>query len=222
MSLVAEKAREKLVKMGVKVAEAGLVIGTWGNLSYRVVKDNSVVITPSGMDYHHISTRDMVIVDMDGQVLDGERKPSSELALHLAVYRARPDVLCVIHTHSPYASALAVARKPIPPILEDMAGMIGGPVPVAEYAAPGSRHLAEFVAQAVEKVNAVLLANHGVVGVGQTPEEAFQVCQLVERSAQVYILAAAAGKPVVLSHEEVVRLRKSYLTYYGQKGGVRE
>lgn len=222
MSLVAEKARERLVKMGVKVAESGLVIGTWGNLSYRVVKDNAVVITPSGMDYHRITTRDMVTVDMDGRVVEGERKPSSELTLHLAVYRARPDVLCVIHTHSPYAGALAVARKPIPPILEDMAGMIGGLVPVAEYAAPGSRRLAEFVAEALEKVNAVLLANHGVVGVGQTLEEAFQVCQLVERSAQVYLLASAVGTPVVLSDEEVVRLRKSYVTYYGQKGGNRE
>lgn len=222
MSLAADKAKERLIKLGIKVAESGLVVGAWGNLSYRVLKDDAVVITPSGMDYHRITVRDMVVVDMDGQVREGEGRPSTELALHLAVYRARPDVLCVIHTHSPYASALAVLRKPIPPILEDVAAVIGGEVPVTEYAAPGSRHLAVSVARVLEKVNAVLLANHGVVGVGQTPEEAFQVCQLVERAAQVYMLATAVAPPVVLSEEEVARLRKAYQTTYGQKEGVKE
>lgn len=204
------------------MAEAGLVVGTWGNLSCRVSRDNAVVITPSGLDYCQVSTRDMVVVDMGGQVLEGERQPSTELALHLAVYRARPDVLCVIHTHSLHAGALAVVRKPVPPILEDMAGMIGGAVPVAEYAVPGSKPLADSVAQALDKVDAVLLANHGVVGVGRTLEDAFQVCQLVERSAQVYILACAVGIPVVLADEEVVRLRHSYLTTYGQKGNAKK
>jgi len=220
LSLVADKAKEKLMKLGVKVAEAGLVVGTWGNLSYRVLKDDAVVITPSGLEYHRITTRDMVLVDMNGEVLEGERKPSTELPLHLAIYRARPDVLSVIHIHSPYASALAVVQKPIPPILEDAAAMIGGPVPVTEYAAPGSRHLADSVAGALEKVNAVLLANHGVVGVGQTPEEAFQVCQLVERAAQVYILASAVAAPIILAEEEVARLRKSYLAAYGSTSRI--
>ncbi|MBE0467539.1 MAG: class II aldolase/adducin family protein, partial [Candidatus Desulforudis sp.] len=219
MSLVADKAREQLVRLGTKIVEAGLVVGTWGNFSCRVLKDNAVVITPSGMDYTRINICDMVIVDMDGQVLDGERKPSTELALHLSVYQARPDVLYVIHTHSPYASAMAALRMPIPPLLEDMAGMIGGAVPVAEYAQAGSRTLAKATAQALETVNAVLLANHGVVGVGRTVEEAFQICQLVEKSAQVYILARSVGNPVVLSDEEVARLRKSYQTSYGQTGG---
>ncbi len=219
MSLAADKAKEQLVRLGLKVAEAGLVIGTWGNFSYRVIKDNTVVITPSGLDYRRISTRDMVIVGMDGRVIDGERKPSTELALHLAVYRTRPDVQCVIHTHSPCAGAMAVNRMPIPPILEDAVAMIGGAVPVTEYAVSGSRRLAELAARALGQVNAVLLANHGVVGVGRTPEEAFQVCQQVERAAQVYILARAIGTPVALADEDIARLLEHYANDYGQKGG---
>ncbi|ACA59184.1 class II aldolase/adducin family protein [Candidatus Desulforudis audaxviator] len=220
MSLAADKAKEKLVRLGQKVAEAGLVIGTWGNLSYRVAKDNVVVITPSGLDYHRMSTRDMVVIGMDGRVVEGDRKPSTELALHLAVYRTRPDVQCVIHTHSPYAGAMAVNRMPIPPILEDAVAMIRGSVPVTEYAVSGSRRLAELAAQALGRVNAVLLANHGVVGVGRTPEDAFQVCQQVERAAQVYILARAIGTPVALTDQEVARLLEYYTKEYGQKEGA--
>lgn len=219
MSLAADKAKEILVRMGQRVAEAGLVIGTWGNLSYRVAKDNTVVITPSGLDYRRMGTRDMVIVGMDGRVIDGDHKPSIELALHLAVYRTRPDVQCVIHIHSPWAGALAVNRMPIPPILEDAVAMIGGAVPVTEYAVAGSRRLAELAAGALGRVNAVLLANHGAIGVGRTPEEAYQVCQQVERAAQVYILARVIGTPVALTDQETARLLDNYTTEYGQKEG---
>lgn len=217
MSLAADKAKEILVRLGQKVAESGLVIGTWGNLSYRVARDDVVVITPSGLDYRRMSTRDMVIIGMDGLVVEGERKPSTELTLHLAVYRTRPDVQCVIHTHSPYAGAMAVNRMPIPAILEDAVAMIGGPVPVTEYAVSGSRRLAELAAAALGGVNAVLLANHGVVGVGRTPEGAFQVCQQVERAAQVYILARGIGVPVALTDQEVAVLLEHYAKEYGQR-----
>lgn len=218
MSVAVEKAKEQVVKMGRNMSGAGLVTGTWGNLSMRVPKDNNIVITPSGMPYGTLQVRDMVVLDMEGQVIDGERKPSTENMLHVAIYRAREDVNTIMHTHSVFASAMAVARKPIPPILEDMAQLVGGAVAVSEYARAGTRELADLAVLALGRCNAVLLANHGLVGVGRSLEEVMQVCQIVEKSAQVYVWADLIGNPVVLPEQEVTTLRANYLEHYGQPG----
>ncbi|MEW6573268.1 MAG: class II aldolase/adducin family protein [Bacillota bacterium] len=220
MNLLAEKARERVARSGIKMAQAGLVVGTWGNVSCRVSREDLVVITPSGMAYDSLQPQDIVVVNLDGEIVEGERRPSTELELHLAIYRARPDVQAVMHTHSVFASAMAVARQPIPPVVEDVAQIVGGQVPVAEYAPPGSRQLARNVVSALGQGNAVLLCNHGVVGVGGSLDEAFVVCQIVEKAAQVYLWAGLAGTPAVLSEKEVADLRRDYLTFYGQnKGG---
>lgn len=216
MNLLAEKAREQVARAGVRMARAGLVLGTWGNVSCRVSREDLVVITPSGMPYDALQPRDIVVVDLNGTVVEGERRPSTELELHLAIYRARPDVKAIMHTHSVFASAMAVARQPVPPVVEDVAQVVGGPVPVAEYAPAGSRELAEEVVRALGRGNAVLLANHGLVGVGENLDEAFNVCQIVEKAAQIYILASLIGKPTVLAENEVIDLRYRYLTSYGQ------
>jgi L-fuculose-phosphate aldolase len=217
MILRAEKAREKVARAGARMARAGLVVGTWGNVSYRVSHEDLAAITPSGMPYDALMPRDIVVVDLKGNVVEGERKPSTELELHLAIYRARPEVCAVMHTHSVFASAMAAARMPIPPMVEDLAQIIGGEVPVAEYGPAGSRELAGKVVEALGESNAVLLANHGMVGVGVDLEEAFNVCQIVEKAAQIYLWASLAGTPVALSRSEVVKLRKDYLTVYGQQ-----
>lgn len=220
MNLLAEKARERVARSGIKMAQAGLVVGTWGNVSCRVSREDLVVITPSGMAYDSLQPQDIVVVNLDGEIVEGERKPSTELELHLAIYRARTDIQAVMHTHSVFASAMAVARQPIPPVVEDVAQIVGGQVPVAEYAPPGSRQLAKNVVSALGQGNAVLLCNHGVVGVGGSLDEAFIVCQIVEKAAQVYLWAGLAGTPAVLSEKEVADLRRDYLTFYGQnKGG---
>ena len=216
MSIAEEKAKEQAVKMGRSMSVAGLVTGTWGNLSMRVPKDNHIIITPSGMLYSTLQVRDMVVLDMTGRVMDGERKPSSEYLMHVAIYRDRPDVHAIMHTHSVYASAMAVARKSIPPILEDMAQLVGGAVTVAEYGRAGTQGLANLVVRALDNCNAVLMANHGLVGVGRTLEEAMQVCQIVEKSAQVYIWADIIGEPAILPATEVDVLRNNYLEHYGQ------
>lgn len=216
MSIAEEKAKEQAVKMGRSMSVAGLVTGTWGNLSMRVPKNNHLIITPSGMLYSVLQVRDMVVLDMTGRVIDGDRKPSSEYLMHVAIYRDRPDVHAIMHTHSVYASAMAVARKSIPPILEDLAQLVGGAVPVAEYARAGTQDLANLVVRALGKCNAVLMANHGLVGVGRTLEEAMQVCQIVEKSAQVYMWAELIGTPVILPAQEVDVLRNNYLEHYGQ------
>ncbi|MDK2888927.1 MAG: L-fuculose-phosphate aldolase [Thermoanaerobacter sp.] len=216
MTVAAEKYKEQVYKMGLRMATSGLVTGTWGNLSARVPRENLVVITPSGLPYATLQVRDMVVLDMNGQVVEGERRPSTEFQLHLAIYRARPDVYAVMHTHSVFASALAVARKPIPPILEDLAQTVGDGVPVASYARAGTEELARAAVEALGNRGAVLLANHGVVGVGRNLEEAFMVCQIVEKSAKVYVWADLVGKPAILPPDEVQALRDSYLNSYSQ------
>jgi L-fuculose-phosphate aldolase len=217
ITVAAEKAKDNILKTGVKMSGAGLVIGTWGNISQRVRKENLMVITPSGMPYASLRMADIVVVNMEGQVLEGDRTPSSEYMMHIEIYKKRLDVDAIVHTHSVYASAMAVAGEPIPPILEDMAQLVGGGVPVAVYARAGTRELAIAAAAGIKQANAVLLANHGAVGVGKNLEEALMVCQIVEKGAQIYILSKLVGSPNVLSDVEVKELRRGYLENYGQK-----
>ncbi|MTI79856.1 MAG: class II aldolase/adducin family protein [Firmicutes bacterium] len=217
VKLTVEKARERVAKFGQKIANSNLILGTWGNISCRMLDEEQVVITPSGVSYECMRPTMPVVVDMDGEVLEGELKPSSEVKVHLAVYAARNDLNGIVHTHSPYASALAVSGTPIPPMLEDMAALIGGEVPVAEYAIAGSDQLAENTVKTLGDKNAVLLANHGVVGVGRDVEEAYNVCLMVERCAQIYVLTKLIGNTNTLSPEDVDTLRDFYLTKYGQR-----
>lgn len=216
MSIAAEKVREQVARYGIRMASCGLVTGTWGNISGRVPKEELFVVTPSGLPYSELAGKDMVVLNMQGEVVEGEHRPSTEYLLHLAIYRVRPEVNAIMHTHSIFASALAVARKPIPPILEDLVQMVGGGVPVAPYARAGTPELAKVAAETLGPLGAVLLANHGVVGAGRTLEEAFIVCQLVEKSACVYAWANLVGDAVLLASEEVKALRDNYLSSYSQ------
>lgn len=217
LKLTVEKARERVAKFSQKMTASNLVLGTWGNLSCYLPEEGLVVITPSGVDYESMRLNKTVVVNMQGEVEEGDLKPSSEVKVHLAVYAARPDIAAIVHTHSAYAGAMAVARTPIPPILEDMAALIGGEVSVAEYALAGSDQLATNIVEGLGKKSAVLMANHGVIGAGRDLDEAFNVCMMVERCAQIYSMAKMVGTPHVLSAEDVEIMRDFYLTKYGQK-----
>lgn len=216
MNAKIEIAKEKLAFTGQRMYEYGLVAGTWGNLSMMVREEGAVIITPSGMDYATITPSDMVVLDLNGKVTEGERKPSSEAPTHLAIYRARKDVSAVVHTHSEVATAFAVVRKRIEPVVEDGAMLVGGAVEVAEYALPGSNQLGHNVVAALGDRFAVLMANHGLVGVGRTLEEAFTVCQVVEKSARIYAWAQALGQPVIIPENDVAELSRVYRQTYGQ------
>ncbi|MFZ7104516.1 MAG: class II aldolase/adducin family protein [Peptococcaceae bacterium] len=205
-----------IIRYGKKMLHLGLVAATWGNISLKS-QDSNIFITPSGMDYEHLVPDDIVKVNREGKIIAGWRKPSSELLLHLEIYRARSDVNAVIHTHSLYAGAYAAARKEILPLIEDMAQVIGGTVEVAEYALPGTAELAQNAVKALGIKGAVLLANHGAVGVGKDLEEAFKACLLLEKTAHIGIAAAVLGEPHVLSARDVQMMRNAYLTSYGQK-----
>lgn len=209
--------RKKIVATGKKILNYSLVVGTWGNVSARVPGEDLIAITPSGMNYELLQPEDVVLLDLTGNVVEGKRKPSIEVPLHLAIYRARKDVNAIVHTHSTYATALACARKPIPAAVEDLVQIVGGEVRVAAYALPGTPELGQNALQALEGRNAVLLANHGLLGAGKDLEEALKICLVAEKAAQVTLLAQAVGGVVELSPEDVVVMRQFYLNSYGQK-----
>jgi L-fuculose-phosphate aldolase len=212
--------RTAVVHVAQQMSRLGLVVSVWGNASARVPGTDLVVITPSGVEYESLYEGILPIVDVrTGVKVQGRLKPSSETPTHLAVYRARPDVFGVVHTHSVQASAFAVLRESIPALVEDIAQVVGCSVACAEYAPPGTPELGERLVRALGSCNAALLANHGIMGVGPTIEEALRVCQVVEKGAQIYATARALGKPVPLSEEEIAALRKTYLTSYGQSRG---
>jgi L-fuculose-phosphate aldolase len=189
--------RTTVLEAAREMYRGGLVVATSGNVSARCGAD-ALAITASGRDYDSMALDDIVVVDFDGEPIVGDAIPSTEMLMHVAVYAARPDVGAVMHTHSVYASALAVANQPVPAMIDEMVIHFGGEVQVSEYAFPGTEELGENVVAAMGERNAVLIRNHGLVGVGKTPNHALHTCQMVERAAHIYTVANALGNPAPL------------------------
>ncbi|MEG6586036.1 class II aldolase/adducin family protein [Dendrosporobacter sp. 1207_IL3150] len=211
--------KEKIISCGCELLDSGLIVGTWGNLSARVPNTPFIAITPSGRNYKTLSINDIVLVDIDGNVFNGDLKPSSELSLHLAIYKKRKDVAAIIHTHSVFASACAVSRHAIPPIVEDVVQCVGGSVEVADYALNGTPELAENAVKALGIKNAVLLANHGLVCCAGTLDEAMTACALVEKAAQIFIYAKQIGDVKILSIADTKVMHEFYLNEYRKRQG---
>jgi L-fuculose-phosphate aldolase len=189
-----------------KMADKGLVTGTSGNVSLRLAPDNGrelLAITPASRYYDLLTPDDIPVIDFKCQPVEGNLAPSSESLLHIGIYQARKNVGAVIHTHSVYASAMAVAHLEIPPILDEQLAIIGGIVKVAEYAPSGSQELARNTVAALEERNAALMMNHGVVGVGKDAREAFTVCEMIEKIAQDFFLCSTLGKVNLLSKQAI-------------------
>ena len=194
MSTAPLHAMHETVLAAAKELDArGLVEGSSGNLSARI-DDRHVCMTPSSIPYDEMVLEDLVVVDVDGNVVDGERGPTSEKALHLACYRRYPEVGAVIHSHAVHATMFAVARQPIPAAIEEVAVYIGGDVPVCEYTMTGTDELGEVVAEQLADRAAVLVANHGMVTVGPTMAKAMHAATLVERTAQIVHGARLLGQ----------------------------
>lgn len=209
--------RAKIIEIGKEMIQTGLVAGTWGNISAWDDSRAGFWITPSGMNYLTLKEEDLVLMNLQGKILEGQRKPSSEEHLHRAVYAERQDVKGIVHTHSIYATAHAVARVSLPALVEDFAMIAGGEVSVADYYPAGTGALAEAAVRSLADNNAVFLANHGLVGVGRSVDEALKVCQIVEKSAQIHIMSRLLGNPFPLSDEDKRVLRADYLYQYGQR-----
>ena len=198
--LTAGETREILLATAKDLLHKGLVEGTSGNLSARL-PDGDVVMTPSSLDYETMTIDDLVVCDLDGNVVEGEREPTTEKALHLACLRTYSDIHAVIHSHAVYCSMFAVARRPIPCVIEELDVYVGGDVPVAEYRVTGSEELAAEVARHVGDRAAVLMANHGLLTVGKDPRDAMKVAALVERTARIVWGAGVLGEVVPLPKE---------------------
>lgn len=213
-----QNLRKKIVDTGQKMLEDGLVQGTWGNVSCRIPDEPFMIITPSGMDYLRMEPEDLVVVDWEGNLVEGRWKPSTESHLHGEIYLNRPDISAIVHCHSPHATAFAAAHCPIPVITEEIAQIAGGQVDIAPYAHCGTAELAEAAVKALGRSSAVLLANHGVVGTGKDLTEALRTCVIVEKTARIAILAQSIGGYIELDPEQVKYLRSSFINEYGQRG----
>lgn len=216
MGIGYQEIRREIARAGRRILAAGQVTGTWGNISVRLPDDSGMAITPSGVAYETLGPADIVLTDWQGRPREGALRPSVESPLHAAVYRARPDLGALVHTHSPAATAFAMARKPIPPASEDLVQAAGGEVRVAEYHLPGTPELGDAAVQALDGRSAVLLASHGCLGGGRHLAEALRIVGVVEKAAHSVILAEALGGAVCLSPEDVAAMRAFYLESYGQ------
>ncbi|HYE80987.1 MAG TPA: class II aldolase/adducin family protein [Clostridia bacterium] len=212
-----EKVRKQIIEAGIEMAKTKLVVGTWGNISVRVPEEDCMAITPSGVDYNDIPAEGIVIMDMEGRIVAGNMKPSIEWPMHLEVYKNRKDVNAVVHTHSTYCTAMAIARKPIPAAAEDMVQIVGGNVRVGSYCLPGTPELGKAAVEALEGRNAVLLANHGCLAAGKDLKETMKIAQIVEKSAKAVIFAQILGGVVELDQKDVDAMRNFYLNQYGQR-----
>ena len=189
--------RSDVVQAARAMWERGYVSGTAGNISARLGDSDRLVITPSGAPYASMQPEDLALCSLQCEHLTGDARPSMELAMHAAVYCARPDVGAIVHTHAVHASAIAVCNEEIPFLLDEMAYSIGPvSIPTATYAPSGTQQLAENVVAALGSERmAVLMANHGALAVAPDVAQAFAISELIERAAKIYILAKMIGEP---------------------------
>lgn len=196
--------------------DSSLVTGTEGNVSARTPED-SVLITPSGLDYAEMEPQDVVLLDLDGSMLGGDFEPSTETPMHTGIYRSRPEVRGIVHTHARYSTTLACLDWEIPPVHYMLANLSEeGRVPVARYATYGTEDLAHNVSDALGSAHrACLLRNHGTIAVGATVSEAYSLTELLEQMAELYYRARTVGEPVILTAEQMAEVAAK-IHDYGQ------
>jgi L-fuculose-phosphate aldolase len=208
-----ESLRGQIAETGRALESQGLLSDTAGNLSARAA-DGLIAISPTAIPYPQVTASDVAVVDLSGEIADGARRPSSELPFHAAIYRARPDVGGIVHTHSPYATTLAIMRRPIPPCHYAIASFGVTEIPVVPYATYGSDDLArELERVALTGTNGALLANHGAVTFGPSLEQASGLASLLEFLAATYYRTLLALGPVLLDEDEVRRVAERYKTH---------
>lgn len=208
------ETRRDIAEYGRSLLEDDLTTGTGGNISARL-DEAHIAISPSGIPYEDVAPEDVLVVHTDGTVVEGEHDPSTELPMHLAVYRERDDVGGVVHTHSPYATTFASLAEPIP-ASHYLLAFTGTEVPVAEYRTHATEALGEAAVDALDdEFNATLLRNHGVLTADRSLDDAYDVALMVEYCARIHYQARAIGEPEVLPDEEIDRLTDK-LESYGQ------
>ena len=208
--------RDEVWRLNLELPKNNLVRWTGGNVSARDPESGQVVIKPSGVRYEDLRPEQMVILDLGGRRVEGDLKPSSDAASHLYIYRHRPDVNGVVHTHSPYATAFAALGRPIPAYLTAIADEFGGAIPCGGFALIGGEEIGRVVVESIGDCPAVLLKNHGVFTVGPTAEAAVKAAVMTEDVAHTVWIALQLGQPEEIPPEDVARLRHRYTHEYGQ------
>ena len=212
-----ENLKKEVIEAGIKLKEYKLITLTGGNVSGRDKETGYIVMTPSGMESDLHKLEDITLTDLDGHIIEGIRKQSSDLKTHLQIYKAKEEINGIIHTHSSFASCFAVLNESIPVTSTTMANEIGGEVPVSKYAPVGSDELGEYIVEKIGDQKAVLLESHGVFAYGGNVSHALTAAVMLEDAAKVYYLAKSIGSPKPLPEEEIKRASELFKNVYGQK-----
>lgn len=211
-----EALRQEVWACNMELPKNGLVKMTSGNVSGRDHESNLVVIKPSGFSYEEMTPDHMVVVNMEGDILEGDLTPSVDTATHLYIYRHRPDVFGVAHTHSPYATSFAALGEPIPACLTTTA-MLGGEVPLGGYVPVGGEAIGAEIVRKIGKALAIVMQNHGVFTIGSSARVATKMAVEVEEIAHITHLALLRGKPILLTPEQIQEMADLYTYEYGQR-----
>ena len=211
-----EGIRQEIIEGGLRLVKEGLVARTWGNISIRV-NETHMLITPSGRTYEDLTPEDIVLVNYHTSKHEGPIKPSSEKELHCEIYRTRKKINAVVHTHQMNASTVAAAQREVPPILDDMAQIIGPSVRVAAYALPSTKKITKRTVSALKGRIAALMANHGAVCVGRDLDEAFVVCQVLEKACKAFIEAEFLGGAKSINKFEAHLMHQIYIRKYSRE-----
>jgi L-fuculose-phosphate aldolase len=198
------KEKQEVLDAAGEMLVKNLVIGSSGNVSCRLPSGDRrllIAITPSSISYESMLPDDIQVVNAWGETVEGNLTPSTETRLHIAIYQSRKDIKAVMHTHSVFASAVSVTGESIPPVMEDQVAVLGGEIKLARHAFSGTQEQIDGVIKALENRNAALLPNHGAVGIGRTLPDTLTACQLIEKTAKIFLLARLAGKVVPLPPE---------------------
>lgn len=210
--MLLQNEREQVAGFGRKMIDQALVKGTGGNLSICNREKNLVAISPGGMDYYRVQPEDVVVIDLDGKVIESVQKPSSEIEMHLALYRNRPDISAVIHTHSLCAAAVSCLRTGIPAV-HYLVGFAGRDVRCADYATYGTLALADNALKAMTDRNAALLANHGLIAGADSLESAYNIAEMIEFCADIYLKTNPPTAPVIIDDIEMDRVIEKFKDY---------
>ena len=212
-----EQLKELVCEMNKELPKNRLVTMTSGNVSGRDFETNYAVIKPSGVSFEALAPEDMLVVDLEGNAIEGRLKPSVDMATHLYIYRHEPEVGGGVHTHSNYATSFAALGQPIPVFLTAMGDEFGVPIPISEYAKIGGEEIGEQVVKHIGRSPAILLKNHGVFAIGKDAKAAVKAAVMCEDIAKTVHLAMLRGQPIEIPPEEVARLHKRYMEKYGQQ-----
>lgn len=215
--MILVEQRKKVIEIAQKAQDTGLIILTTGNFSLRDRDSGYICLTPSGMNYRELEPADIPVVDLDGNIIEGTRRPSIESPMHREVYRKRADVFGICHTHSPYATAWASVDEEFPLVLAELAAMLGGTLKTAPYMTAGTPELADAVTETLGDQNAVLMGNHGLLAAGADIDKAFANAFLVEEAAKIAYYANNIGQVRKISPQEAADLQTWLSKIYGQR-----